>query len=106
MEVEMSTERQRPFTRVHLEWLIPEGARPTVTAFGATAYRGDASPTEIFSIYVVTEPHAADTQSARIFALVPGMDDRLIGPNESLLITSGAKVVARATGIERGLGRL
>ena len=86
----------RRFVTVRLRWLISEP--PSIATAGLTAYRDQIGPEDLFSVFVrFCDPSENGSwRSARIWALVEQMEPRLPLVGDTLILTSGSKLVAEA----------
>jgi hypothetical protein len=98
--------RERPFMLVRLEWLVENTGRhlPNIRSFYATAYREAVGPHDLFSAFVVMRdvPASGEIQDARVFALVPEMDNRVLAKS-TLIVTAGLLAIVRGVPVELGL---
>ena len=75
---------RRPYALIDIRWVpLPSSLKyPGTTGFGLTGHREADGPAGIFSVYVKTldgEPETGRPQTAKLYALVDGMQGRLPG---------------------------
>jgi hypothetical protein len=97
------------FALVNLRWLdvVPPLQLPRTQAFGTTGFREADGPGGLFSIYVVLldeRPTPERDQQAKVFVLLPQMEERLPKIGERFIITVGIAPVAEAVAVGRGRG--
>ena len=98
---------RRPYALVDIRWLALRASLkyPATRGFGSTGYREADGPAGLFSVYVQTldgDPGAGNTQTAKLYALVDAMRDRLPEIGEKFFLSTGASVVAECTTRDRG----
>jgi hypothetical protein len=98
---------RRAYALIELRWLpLPAALKyPEMPAFGFTGYRETDGPAGLFSVYVKTldgEAGAGKVQSAKLYALVDAMGDRLPEIGTRFLLSTGTTVVAEGTTRDRG----
>lgn len=103
---------KRRFVITDIDWTLDRfqegsGVRyPKAHEIGTTAYREHLGPDDLFSVYIKfilqEGQESAVCKRAKIYALVPAMDERLPHVGQRLIITSGFKPVAECVVFEQG----
>jgi hypothetical protein len=97
----------KPFALVRLKWReLPAGwSYPSGRAIGTTGYRESDGAEGLFSIHVTFvdgERGAGQEETARIFALVEQMEERLPSIGERFVVIAGSQILAEGVTVDRG----